>query len=52
MQHAVYDPAKVIAIANISYFKCKYIEHTSRGSTHTLALYLGLDFFYLSKQNN
>jgi len=29
------DEATQIAIANISYFKCKYIEHTSRGSTHT-----------------
>ena len=36
-----------IAIANISYFKCKYIEHTSRGSTHTLALYLGLVMFFI-----
>ena len=33
--------------ANISYFKCRYIEHTSRGSTHTLALYLGLDLFFI-----
>ena len=36
-----------IAIANISYFKCKYIEHTSRGSTHTLVLHLGLVIFFI-----
>jgi len=29
-------------IANIFYFKCKYLEHTSRGSEYTLAHYLGL----------
>jgi len=31
---------KFICIANIFYFKCKYLEHTSRGSKYTLAHYL------------
>ena len=31
-----------LCIAKIFYFKCKYLEHTSRGSKYTLAHYLGL----------
>ena len=42
-----YASASDVAIANISYFKCKYIEHTSRGSTHTLVLHLGLVVFFI-----
>ena len=41
------DPEVVIAIANIFYFKCKYLEHTSRGSKYTLAQYLGLYIIFI-----
>ena len=37
----------IIAIANIFYFKCKYLEHTSRGSKYTLAQYLGLYIIFV-----
>jgi len=33
--------------ANISYFKCKYLEHTSRGFKYTLAHYLGLSVSFV-----
>jgi len=39
----VQQPSTLLyCIANIFYFKCKYLEHTSRGSKYTLAHYLGL----------
>jgi len=41
--------APVVAIANIIYFKCKYIGHTSRGPIYTLALSLRLYIIFITK---